>query len=90
MTSAVLAARCAQTMTDEELTCKELVEVVTDYLEGRMSVRERGRFEEHLLNCPGCSAYLEQLRWTIRLSGALREEHILPKVRNEFLAAFRR
>jgi anti-sigma factor RsiW len=77
-------------MTDEELTCNELVEVVTDYLEGRMSVLERSRFEEHLLDCPGCSAYLEQLRWTIRLTGALREEHIPPRIRNEFRVAFRR
>jgi anti-sigma factor RsiW len=77
-------------MTDEEMTCKELVELVTDYLEGRLFALERSRFEEHLLDCPGCSAYLEQLRRTIRLTGALREEGIPPRVRNELLAALRR
>jgi anti-sigma factor RsiW len=77
-------------MTDEEMTCKELVELVTDYLERRLSPLERRRFEEHVLGCPGCSAYLEQLRRTIRLTGALREEHIPPRVRNELLAAFSR
>lgn len=77
-------------MRDEELTCKELVEVVTDYLEGRLPAHERSRFEEHLRDCPGCAAYLDQLRQTIRLTRALREEHIPPRVRDELLAAFRR
>ena len=77
-------------MTHEEMTCEELVELVTDYLEGRLSAFERSRFEEHLLDCPGCSAYLEQLRQTIRLTGALREEHIPPRVQEALLAAFRR
>ena len=50
---------------DRELTCAEVVEVITNYLEGRMPAHERERFEEHLSFCDGCSTYLEQMRLTI-------------------------
>lgn len=56
---------------DTELTCQELVEVVTGYLEGTKLAEERYRFEEHLAECPGCEAYLSQMRSTIRLLGGL-------------------
>ncbi|MDQ5874162.1 MAG: zf-HC2 domain-containing protein, partial [Actinomycetota bacterium] len=46
----------------EELTCRELVELVTDYLEGGLTPEDRMRFEEHLLICEGCSAYVDQVR----------------------------
>src|SRR5947209_5607491 len=45
-----------------ELACAEVVEVITDYLEGRLSARDRRRFEAHLTGCDGCDAYLEQMR----------------------------
>ena len=51
------------------LTCRELVELVTDYLEDALPARERERFEEHLAECPACEAYVEQIRATIRLTG---------------------
>jgi anti-sigma factor RsiW len=54
------------------LTCKELVELVTDYFEGSLPRSERRRFERHLTGCDGCSVYLEQMRQTIELTGALR------------------
>jgi predicted anti-sigma-YlaC factor YlaD len=73
----------------DELTCKELVEVVTDYLEGSMAPEDRVRFEEHLVDCPGCSAYLDQMRETVRLSGALREEDLEPAARATLLDVFR-
>jgi predicted anti-sigma-YlaC factor YlaD len=75
--------------TFEELTCRELVELVTDYLEGGLPLEERMRFEEHLLVCEGCSAYLDQMRHTIALAGALREETIDPDMRERLLEAFR-
>ncbi len=51
------------------LTCHELVELVTDYLEGALSDDEVGRFEEHLAVCPGCQTYLDQMRETAALLG---------------------
>ena len=52
-----------------DLTCRELVELVTDYLEDALPVAERERFESHLADCDGCHAYVEQVRATIRLAG---------------------
>jgi anti-sigma factor RsiW len=54
----------------EELTCQELVELVTDYFEGAMAPEERERFETHLADCPGCSIYLDQMRTTLALTRA--------------------
>jgi anti-sigma factor RsiW len=72
-----------------EMTCRELVRVITDYLEGTLSVRDRRRFERHLLDCDGCDTYVEQMRQTIRLTGTLTEEDISPQARQELLATFR-
>jgi anti-sigma factor RsiW len=76
-------------MSAAELTCRELVELVTDYLEGRMPPAERGRVDDHLGGCPGCRAYLEQMRQTIRATGRLSEEALLPEARDRLLALFR-
>jgi anti-sigma factor RsiW len=76
-------------MTKEPLSCKELVEIVTDYLEGRLPRRDRRRFEQHLKECPYCSAYLEQMRQVIRTLGRLTEDSISPRAREELLVAFR-
>ena len=72
-----------------DLICRELVEIVTDYLEGRLPPHDLLRFEEHLLICSGCASYVEQMRETIRLTGALREEDVLAPAREELLEAFR-
>lgn len=76
-------------MISNELTCQELVELVTDYCEGKLSSEECRRFEEHLAQCPGCQTYLEQMRQTLRLLGGLGEESISPQARKELLSAFR-
>lgn len=73
----------------QELTCQELVELLTDYLEGRLSPGEKARFEEHLSICEGCQTYLDQMRQTIRALGRLTEETIPPDARGELLQAFR-
>ena len=75
--------------TYEDLQCRELVELVTDYFDGALPVDERLRFERHLVFCEGCAAYLEQMRETIRLTGALRDEDLDPEARDRLLAAFR-
>ena len=51
-----------------DLTCRELVELVTDYLEDSLLVTERARFEAHLAECEACRAYVDQMRATIRLT----------------------
>jgi len=71
-----------------EITCIELVELVTDYLEGTLPPEERRRFDAHIADCDGCTAYLEQFRETIRLVGVLREEDVSPEARATLLAAF--
>ena len=71
------------------MTCIELVELVTDYLEGSMPADERARFDEHIAGCEGCTTYLEQFRITIRLTGMLTEEQIGADTRATLLDAFR-
>lgn len=75
--------------TTEDLTCRELVEVVTAYLDDAMPEDERARFESHLGACAKCRAYLAQFRQTIRLAGHLREDDLPAGARERMLAAFR-
>ncbi|HNP85273.1 MAG: zf-HC2 domain-containing protein [Chloroflexi bacterium SZAS-1] len=76
-------------MNRDYLTCREMVELVTEYLEGVMPPRERVIFEAHLAVCPGCTAYFEQMKQTIRLLGKLPEDSIEPEARDTLLHAFR-
>lgn len=71
------------------LSCQELVELVTDYLEGALPRRQRRRFEQHISGCDACPTYLDQMRATIELTGRLRFEDVDPKAEAELLAAFR-
>lgn len=72
-----------------ELPCRELVELITEYLEDRLSPVDRARFEAHLAECEPCLTYLDQFRQTIRVLGRLPEESLSPKARNALLEAFR-
>ena len=72
-----------------EMPCRELVELVTDYLEDRLSPLDRARFEAHLGECEACRTYLKQFRQTIRALGRLPEESLSPEARHALLAAFR-
>jgi anti-sigma factor RsiW len=71
------------------MTCREIVELVTDYFEGALSEVDRRRFEEHIDECEWCSRYLEQMRVTIRTVGRLDEESLSPEARAALLEAFR-
>lgn len=71
------------------LSCREVVELVTAYLDGALTEAEELRFEEHLAMCDGCSAYLEQMRLTLRVAGALRPEAVDPHVCAHLVDAFR-
>jgi anti-sigma factor RsiW len=73
----------------QQLTCQELVELVTDYLEGALEPAAHARFEEHVAGCDGCDTYLEQIRLTISLVGRLRPEHLGPDAEERLLDAFR-
>ena len=72
-----------------EMPCRELVEVITDYLEDRLSQVDRTRFDAHLAACEACRTYLEQFRQTIRALGRLPEESLSPEARHALLDAFR-
>ena len=72
----------------QDLACIELVEVITDYLEGTMPARDRRRLERHLTACDGCTAYLEQMQETISLTGRLEPEDVPPELEERLLAAF--
>lgn len=76
-------------MHTSELTCRELVELVTEYLEGTLPDAVRARFDAHLKECPHCQTYLEQMRQTITVLGRLNEDTIDPDVREELLRRFR-
>lgn len=71
------------------LPCREVVELLTDYLEDALPAGERARVEEHLATCPDCTAYVEQLRTTIGMLGRLREEDVPPGIVGALLDAFR-
>ena len=77
------------TLPADDLPCQDLVELVTDYLEGRLPESERRRFDAHLLTCSGCRNYLEHMRLTIQAVGALRAESIEPEMKERLLGAFR-
>ena len=71
------------------LNCRELVELVTAYLEGDLSSGERKRFDAHLSACDGCTMYVEQIRRTIELTGTLRLEDFSREAEEALLGAFR-
>jgi predicted anti-sigma-YlaC factor YlaD len=72
-----------------DLSCIEIVELVNDYLEGTLARHDRVRFEEHLGVCPGCAAYVDQMRTTVRLTGRLRADELTSDVRAQLVEAFR-
>jgi anti-sigma factor RsiW len=71
------------------ITCRELVELVTDYLEDALPAAERARFEEHLAECEHCTEYVAQMRTTIGVLGRLPADSLPDAVRDRLLAAFR-
>jgi anti-sigma factor RsiW len=73
----------------DDLSCQELVELITDYLEDALAPEMRARVELHLGACEGCASYLDQMRDTIRIVGSLREHDLEPGLREELIGAFR-
>jgi anti-sigma factor RsiW len=73
-----------------ELVCQQVVELVTDYLEGALSEADRRRFDRHLAGCPHCTEYLAQMRETIRLAGRVAPEDLTPDMRTDLTDLYRR
>jgi anti-sigma factor RsiW len=73
----------------DALTCRQLVELVTEYFEGALSPSERSRFEEHVMSCPPCRAHLEQMRQTMRVLGSIPETAVSPEAEKHLRTAFR-
>lgn len=71
-----------------DLACTEVVEIMTDYLEGALPVAQAGRLEHHLETCPGCSEYLEQMKAIAGSLGGLAEASIPAGMRDELIKAF--
>jgi anti-sigma factor RsiW len=71
------------------MNCRQVVELMTDYLEGNLPVHERARFEEHIAGCDGCRAYLAQLRTTRDVVGRIADEPMPASVERELIEAFR-
>ena len=75
---------------NNEFSCQEMIEVVTNYLDDAQAPAERQRFERHLSRCAGCTTYVDQMRETIRQTGVVpREESLPPALREEIVAQFR-
>ena len=73
----------------EAFSCRELVELVTDYLEGALSPADVRRFEDHVAGCDGCTEYLAQFRRTIQLTGTLTPDDLTPAAESALLGVFR-
>lgn len=75
-------------MTPADLACRELVQLVTDYLEGVLPAADRDRFDRHIASCRGCRAYLQQMRVLVRTSGRIAIGSVPPEPPPELLRAF--
>jgi anti-sigma factor RsiW len=73
-----------------DIVCQQAVELVTDYLEGALPRRDRRRFERHLRACPNCTAYVEQIRITIALTGTVEVDELTPEAREDLRELYRR
>jgi anti-sigma factor RsiW len=76
-------------MTDQALTCHDVIELLSNYIDGVLTADERRRVDEHLALCDGCTTYLEQMRESIRLSGMVSEDQVPESERAALLDAFR-
>lgn len=74
---------------EKTLTCQELTEVLTDYLDGVMAPEDRARFDAHLELCDGCVNYVSQMRQTIRAVRELHPAEVEATVPDDVLDAFR-
>lgn len=74
---------------NRDLACQQAIELMTDYLDGALSRRQRRRLETHLRACPNCSQYLEQIRITVRLSGEIEPTDLPPEAVEDLTRLYR-
>ena len=72
-----------------DMACQELVEVLTEYLDGALGAHDRARLEAHLAICDDCQAYVEQFNTTIRLADSFEQTKLTPELRNILTKTFR-
>ncbi len=72
-----------------DVACRQVVELVTDYLEGALPASLSSAVQRHLEECPHCVAYVEQMRTTAASLRDVPAESITPAAREELVAAFR-
>ena len=76
-------------VSQNQLNCQEVVELVTDYLEQALLPETKAQFDEHIADCPGCDTYLEQVQQTIMMLRKLTEQQLFPETKQELLEIFR-
>jgi len=77
-------------MNANKLSCQEVVELITDYLEQALLPETQSQFEEHIATCPGCNTFLEQVQQTIVMLRTLSEQQTFPETKQDLLEIFRR
>jgi Predicted transmembrane transcriptional regulator (anti-sigma factor) len=73
-----------------DLVCQQIIELITEYLDGTLPRSQRRRFEAHIAGCPHCTEYIAQMRTTIRLTGRLQGENLTPEMQDDFAEIYRR
>jgi anti-sigma factor RsiW len=73
----------------DHLSCREVVELVTDHLDGALSAEEVALLEQHLNFCEGCVWYVEQIKTTVDALGEIREEDVPPEAKDRLMTVFR-
>ena len=76
-------------MPTSKATCRELVDEVTDYLEGALDPDEKARLDRHLDSCQGCRNYIDQLARLRELTGNLTKSDVAPDAAAALASAFR-
>ena len=85
-----MALRVLRRFRPTPVVCRDVVELVTAYLEDQLSRRDRARFEAHLAECPHCTEYLHQMRTTVLVLGQAATEPTDPVARDELVALYQR
>jgi anti-sigma factor RsiW len=73
----------------DHITCQELVELVTDYLDGALPPDVSTSFEQHMNFCDGCVTYVDQIRVSVATAGRVVEDDVSPEARDRLMSAFR-
>lgn len=73
-----------------DITCRQAVALVTDYLEGNLAREDRSRFEAHLAECASCAEHLKQIQVTVAVMGRVRDEDLDPLAREDLMHLYRR